>query len=297
MTSVGFPATGVVTTQPILVTAAVPLVTIISSTPTTLIPIALVSISNYTPITSTPITLTLITLTPTTLTPITSTSITSTPITSTPITSTSITLTPITSTPTTTTSTVPHVRKLSKGARSGIGVGVIGFLFLVVIAIVWYRQFHRKKAGHDSTTSEGHEASFSKLEIAERSHELDGEEILELGGSMLHSPAEVDGTEAATASSQTEVQTSTIATKSDQESQLLPEAIHESRGNSVGRKASPGKETQIQAKMNELNRLEEEERRIDEMIADAERLERLRKERLAIQDRIKQAKAESTARE
>ena len=135
---------------------------------------------------------------------------------------------------------------------------------------------------------------------------MDGEEVLELDGSMLHSPAEIDGPEAAIASTKTNIQKSTIASKSSQESHPLPEAIDENRGpqqpNSAGKQAPSARETKPKpkpkprARTDELSRLEEEERRIGKMIADAEGLERMRKEYSAIQDRIRQGKEGFTAR-
>lgn len=116
---------------------------------------------------------------------------------------------------------------------------------------------------------------------------------------MLYQPAEIDGAAVATASSHGSAQNSTIVPKKDQETPLLPETIHENRDrrtrNSSGRRPSPGRETKPRAEIDEINRLEEEEQRIDEVIADAERLDKLRKGRLAIRDRIKQAKQGSTS--
>lgn len=188
---------------------------------------------------------------------------------------------------------------LSEGAKAGIAVGVIISALFVIgsVFLIWRRRNHRKN-GRVNLEEPG--PIFTSPEVVEKPHELDGEEILELDSSMLYQPAEIDGTAAATASNQGSVQNSVIVPKSDQETPTLPEAILEKRGtetrNSSQRQRSPGREAKTQAEMDEIDRLEEEKRRIDEMIADAERLEILRKQRSAIQDRIRQAKKGSTGR-
>lgn len=127
---------------------------------------------------------------------------------------------------------------------------------------------------------------------------MDGQAILELDGSMNNQPAEIEGAAVASATSHGSAQNPTIVPRNDQESPLLQEAIHENKGrqtrNISGRRSSPGRETKPRAEMDEIKRLEEEEQRIEEVIADAERLNRLRSGRLAIQDRIKKAKERST---
>lgn len=201
--------------------------------------------------------------------------------------------TPITSTPTPT----PNGSH-SEGTKAGIAVGVVITALLVIgsVYLIWRRRNHRKNGRVNSIEEPG--LILTSPEVVERPHELDGEGIPELDSSMIYQPAEIDGTAAATISNQGNVQNSVIVPKSDQLTPTLPEAIFEKSGietrNSSRSQRSPGREAKTQAEMDEIDRLEKEKSRIDEMYA--ERLKELRMESSAIQDRIRQAKEGSARR-